>query len=356
MTRPEGVMYFVLTLGFGMLADWIFDNEKFSFKEVAIYTLAFTLVYGSYFYWRHQYFGHLLPNTFYAKASGIYLARLNRGWDLLVQVLGEWRALPWLTLGLFSLTSVSNKKTWLLFLGLILASFVYFVWVGGDFIVWFGPRFLMPILPLMLLLTAQGTQNISQFFPKERPIIKLFFQITVLILLGINTFWFSWAAGFSPEGPFSVQMRGWTHLAHWLAEQSPPDSTIATDAAGIIPYYTNRHSIDMFGLTDEHIAHLNIPTTENSIVAHEKYDPHYILSQEPDYIVSTWLNKQGQPVSAGLSSVRKEVEKSYSLIAVTKVKKGMPTNGNWVIETSTYGKSLYENGYLTGVFQRATPQ
>jgi hypothetical protein len=208
----------------------------------------------------------------------------------------------------------------------------------------------------MLLLGGQGVRNVSEFICADNQARKYAFQIALTVLLFINGFGFGWASGFSAGGPFSVQMRGWIHLAHWISNHTAPDSTIATDAAGIIPYYSNRYSIDMFGLTDEHVAHLEVPVTEKSTVGHEKYDPSYILERKPDYIVSTWLDAQGHAVAAGLGAVREQVEQSYKLVAVAKVREGAPADGRWVLETSSYDEALHDAGYRSGVFERVDSQ
>ncbi len=138
----------------------------------------------------------------------------------------------------------------------------------------------------------------------------------------------------------------------WIAANTPTDTTIATDAAGLIPYYSERYAIDMFGLTDLHIAHLELSVPGEGVVAHEKFDPVYILSRGPDCIVSTWIDERGRPISAGLLSVISEFETLYELVAVAKVKYGPPVDSRWVIATSTYTPELFSSGYVTGLFCR----
>ncbi len=356
MARPEGLLYFTLALGYWIVAPQLFNHRSSCPKRLALFMAGFLLLYGSFFSWRYSYYGYPLPNTFYAKASGFYWGRIKRGGKILLQVISWWRLQPALAVSISALFPLRKDRPWLLFSAMVFATFSYFVFVGGDFIVWFGPRFLIPILPMLLLMCTEGLSRISHIRFIGGQGQKLI-QLVLFAYIFINALWFSWPGRFLHKEYFSAQMRGWTEMGHWIAANTSPDATIATDAAGLIPFYSGRYSIDMFGLTDLHIAHLNLPITEQSIVAHEKFDPYYILELQPDYIVSTWMDAQGNAISAGLSSFKSKFNESYELIAVAKVKKGPPPDGQWVIVTSSYTPELYQQGYVTGLFRRkATPQ
>lgn len=370
MTRPEGILYFVL-------AVLCHIRSTSSVKDALRLVGAFVGVYGTYFLWRYLYYGYPFPNTFYAKVGGLYWVRVQRGWELFGQVLRWWHIWPVLGLAVFEVGVHLSNSPWVLvwrktsfslcknlfgvvspvlerrfcfFITSISATVVYFLIVGGDFIVWFGPRFLMPVLPMLLLLSAGGLRRVSEFwlFPTS---LRKVLQWTLLVASILCIWHYSWPNR-SSINAFSVQMKGWTEMGHWIAANTPEDATIATDAAGLIPFYSGRYAIDMFGLTDLYIAHLEITITKQSIVAHEKYDPRYILQRKPDYIISTWMDPTGRAVSAGLPMVEEEFKRCYTLIAVAKVRNGPPLDGRWVIVTSSYSPELYEHGYVTGLFRR----
>jgi hypothetical protein len=61
---------------------------------------------------------------------------------------------------------------------------------------------------------------------------------------------------------------------------------------------------------------------------------------------------EGNAVSAGLGMFRRKMETMYKLIAIAKVRNGAPQDGRWIIVTSEYTPALYQQGYLTGLFQR----
>ena len=363
MTRPEGVMYFALILGFTFLMQIPFfkrlllnpapenaNHPHFhAFRESVLLLLGFLLPYSAYFLWRYNFYGFVLPNTFYVKASDFQWTRLGRGWDFLLQLVSWWSLGLILILSLFALFVHHNRQIWLLFWLMISATLAYFVYVGGDFIVWFGPRFLMPVLPLLLLLTSAGL-----LWPADLRVVPArltnWIQLGVAGILLINAYGFSWPARIFNHSNFTAQMQSWTEMGLWIAANTPSTTTLATDAAGLIPYYSNRYTIDMFGLADIHIAHLPVSDSEGGVVAHEKYDPAYILQRQPDCIVSTWMDREGNAVSAGLADYIGEFNEIYHLVAVTKSRFGPPSEGRWIIVTSVYKPNMFDAGYQTGLY------
>jgi hypothetical protein len=67
---------------------------------------------------------------------------------------------------------------------------------------------------------------------------------------------------------------------------------LATDAAGILPYYSKLRTIDILGLADPVIAHREVPNLGTGVAGHEKADPEYVVSRQPEYI-STWVDGDG---------------------------------------------------------------
>jgi hypothetical protein len=74
-------------------------------------------------------------------------------------------------------------------------------------------------------------------------------------------------------------------IARWLRDNVPQHYTVAQIATGIVPYYSRLPTIDMLGVNDRHIAHLDLPTGRGP-AGHEKEDGGYVLSRRPEII---WL-------------------------------------------------------------------
>ena len=70
----------------------------------------------------------------------------------------------------------------------------------------------------------------------------------------------------------------------YLQENYPPDTLVALNPAGIIPYYSQLPTIDMLGLNDTYIAHHG--KRDRSLrYGHQAGDGEYVLSREPDVIL-----------------------------------------------------------------------
>jgi hypothetical protein len=59
---------------------------------------------------------------------------------------------------------------------------------------------------------------------------------------------------------------------------------VAVEAAGALPYYSQRPTIDILGLNDRHIASLDVATIGQGKPGHEKIDIPYVLDRRPDII------------------------------------------------------------------------
>ena len=84
----------------------------------------------------------------------------------------------------------------------------------------------------------------------------------------------------------STHMRvvtGLIALGEYLRRTAPPGSTLAIDAAGVVPFISRLSTLDMLGLSDYHIAH-TVVATGDGLPGHEKTDPAYIVAQRPTYI------------------------------------------------------------------------
>jgi arabinofuranosyltransferase len=355
MTRPEGLMYFLIGIILSILIIHKDQNiNKYQFyitkQNLLLMISGFVILFLPYYLWRYLYYGYPFPNTYYVKAAGFRPIRLFRGIQLLKQILSKWPFFPILTIGSLTLLSLKRNYIWLVFISFILATMGYFIYIGGDFIVWFGPRIILPVFPFMLLIFSNGLGKMIDLLPLHSDTIKQILITILTILITVYTFRYSWPGLGAGLDVFTTQMRGWKELGLWINKYTPPDIKIATDAAGLIPYYSKRYSIDMFGLADLHLAHQDFNHLGTGIVAHEKYNPEYILERRPDCIISTWMDPEGHAVSAGLDTKIKEFELNYQLVAVAKIREGPPDDHRWIIPTSIYKEGLYKRGYQSGIF------
>lgn len=217
-----------------------------------------TIVMVVWSLWRHSYFGAWLPNTFVAKVGGA--AHLQNG-------LAYWKQFSWAYgapfLVIYALYAALAGMT----LAVRLAAVVSILWaayvigVGGDFMEF---RFGAVVYPYLIGLFVYG---VSRFRWRERYRLLL---PGLLIAIGVL---YGRSVGYGrpidardyPGDPISsvYQLKklvdapyGWVFVGKRLGQIFGPESdvTIATTAAGAIPYYSGLRAIDMHGLTDAEIA------------------------------------------------------------------------------------------------------
>ncbi len=347
MTRPDGVL--VVTSG-GMVLLFFHENRLVQrrqerTKHLMGYIGGVLLLYGPYYLWRYTYYGYLLPNTFYAKV-GATQAQVARGigyvYDCMLFVGGPVLMLLLLSsiVGLVSIWiqrrniesyhqehqehqenigivletkehQENSTNYWLLWLFVFL-TMVYIIGVGGDQFP-FG-RFFIPILPPLALLTTHGMVTIwvmsQQVNQRQGVWLRVSTLGVLVILLLYNTMQFPTTDSRLP-GPVwtehKVAMKN-ADMGHWLARNTPPDTVIATAIAGALPYYAGqRYVIDMLGLNDTHIAHMQVEDMGQGIAGAEKTDNAYVLDRQPDYI--PWAT------SGELQEIER-FERAYELIKV----------------------------------------
>lgn len=219
-------------------------------------------LYGPYFLGRWWYYGWLLPNTFYAKV-GASEAQLERGLEYLS---GFGSAAGLLVLPAF----FARRRPWLAVAWIAHLGFV--VAVGGDVMPAF--RFIATVLPLILLgagvaLASLGTRGVWG---------------ALALGIALN----AWQYGHHPDLEPRIRrgvvgLRG-EEVGLWLREHVDPDLVLATNTAGSVPYFSGLQTIDMLGLNDTHIAHVDMRRMGEGRAGHEKADGAYVFERAPDIV------------------------------------------------------------------------
>lgn len=359
MTRPEGILYTAIGGVMALVearpagadhpgAGSPRVTPRARLTVAARFVGGFLLLYLPYTLWRVTYYGHLLPNTFHAKVAGPPSEVLARGWEYLTRIPGEWPVLPVVALAALALPALRRDRLWAWLLGVVLACCASFVLLGGDFLIYFGPRMLMPGLPFALLLAAEGLRRSAAALPWRR--VGQSVAVGALVALALHALWRPWPRWGGPLGGIASTQRTLHVIGEWLNRQSPEGAVVATGAAGIVPYVTGWRTVDMYGLVDEHIAH-HAEFDPRMPAAHAKSDPVYVLEQRPDYLISD-LTPDGRPYNARLGVVADRIAREYELVAQAKAKRGALVRGRRLIETDRFRPDLHRKGYLVGILRR----
>jgi arabinofuranosyltransferase len=322
MTRPEGMLFFTITLVFCLFKTLRLTNANV--KAAPWLAAGFLLSYFPYFLWRLYYYGHLFPCTFYVKGET----------DLFKLLFGARYIFHFLLLYGFPLVSLLFVKGWKRFfreqaylLSILLAYFIYILIIGGDHMQ--GFRFMVPILPMLYLLVQNAFYQ-SRFINK--PVIC---NTCLLVILVVN-FYVSYNSILQGTEETKEAM---THsykykmcfkvpdpaayigkiVGLYMKENWPHNCTVALNIAGSIPYFSKAACfVDMLGLNDYTIARRKISFDYSFLLndsirikklfssqgrselaaqitrkylpwqlipGHGKGDGEYVLSRKPDYII-----------------------------------------------------------------------
>lgn len=272
LTRPEGALLFGLAhLGLllsqkGSLSARLMPSIRGAWPVVL--TLAVLTA------WRLHTYGVPLPNTFYAKTGGLAVERgLRYLWwffsqnGALTLLALAWPALCW--------REETTRRDGLLLSTLAGGYLAYVVAVGGDF----KPtgRFIQPVLPALVVLASLSVRALFQ----HKQALGAGVGVAALAAVawqGMQSY--QLAAEIAADRHANLEAR--KRVGDWLNAQTPPDTVLAIHSAGVIPYFAHRHTIDMWGLTDPHIARSENPEMGAGMAGHERGDPAYVFAREPD--------------------------------------------------------------------------
>ena len=290
LTRPEGVLLFGLA-GLHWLSHLLWLERRRPTVRDGLWIIGFVAVFAPYNAWRWWYYGWPFPNTYYVKAGG--LSFWGRGWRYFwswVSTHHLW-IVPALAVPRLRMPGGRERRFLLLMALFTVAISVHVIRVGGDFMALH--RFLVPVMPCVAMVSALGLRAIvSALVERGRSRSSLAAAALVVAgLLGYHVVHVDRAA-LEVGSDRGVDSIGWlgmfagqcTAIGQWLAENAPADASIATTAAGIIPYYSRLHTLDILGLNDEWIAH-NVPS-RGSRPGHTKSAPEsYLIRKEIDFLI-----------------------------------------------------------------------
>ncbi|MGE0518726.1 MAG: hypothetical protein AB7N53_03170 [Candidatus Binatia bacterium] len=303
LTRPDGVVIFAaLALAVALLDGAQIRRERSWCHRVLIPLLPLVLIFAPYQAWRLWYYGALLPNTYYAKAA--YLPFWSRGIEYVAfygWIYRLWLFTPVLVAGAgLARTPLARRFLHAALLATV-AVCLYVARLGGDFMEW---RFLTPIsgvlYPAIVVAAAAFGERLA------RPLGG---WVAGALAAGALT----WA---TVDATPAAQTRGvpgqetirllrryadaghydWRTAAHVFDAVLPRDVHVATTSAGIIPYFCDRHTLDLHGLTDAPIARMPIDPHRRGRMGHEHWlmDRGAIRARGVDVILE-WVSPNTYP-------------------------------------------------------------
>lgn len=305
MTRPDAGLFAAVLLANELVeAAWVAFGRRRDrsaalgiVREAVFAGAVWAGVFGVYFAWRYHYYGFPFPNTYYLKLGGPIDA-WARGLEYVQSFFAERAYLP--LFALFALLRVGDRTLRGILIYLVLHT-AYVAYVGGDF--FSGHRFFVAQWPLFAIAIGAGSFALLQL--AERPRVEAVLGRVGLssdYLAGVLAFgavvtlsviW-SWGREF---GPLALEIKPWRdnlrrnkQLATWFREHSAKDASIATCLIGHTGLFSERRIIDLCGVIDPVIAHLQVKDFGQGKAGHEKKaTPEYLLGLRPTYIIDGYV-------------------------------------------------------------------
>lgn len=326
LVRPDGlVLLLLVALGLLLLpCSW-----QTRLKTAVIYGGTAVIPLLPYFAFNWYSSGSIWPNTFYAKQIEYQVLLVEPIWSRAIQLLyfsiggaeQGWQGISGVRLlllpGLILAGALSVKQDWSR-RGLLYT--LPLLWAGGHVVLyaWRLPvtyqhgRYLFAAIPIWIIYGFAGWLGIFDWLPngrfgrvgKQVVTLSFVFLLFFFTLLGAQTYAIDVAF---IEGEM-------VDVAHWLAENTPPDAIIASHDIGAIGYFAERPLLDLAGLISPEV----IP-----FLADQNTLAEYLINSDATYLVTA----PGWP---------------YELITQSaNTKQLYTTNFSWTLEQNINNMSIY---------------
>lgn len=282
LMRPEGFAYF--------LVFWVVAMAKRSTEPNAWHAgrrelLAFASVFLLYVAFRLAYFGRLVPNSVIAKSGHMESFSTMNPWgavtafahgegtQMFLQFANRHLVASVLSVGCVLLARTRYAG---ILIALVTATCVGLVtWNGGDWMP--HDRLLCPSMVPLVIAFALGLRGF--LFHREQRTwgshAASYLVAALAIVLSLRSF----------LQPFPVAATALTDTAKMreigrrLATVARPSDLLASELAGVLPYYWGVATLDMYGLCDEHIARHGKPHPDGV----GRTAPEYVMAKRPTF-------------------------------------------------------------------------
>jgi arabinofuranosyltransferase len=289
VTRPEGVLLVAWVTVFSSFRHGAVDRHWFRFIALPIggAVAAFGILSVAHL----AYFGSMVPNTFYAKVIPNTWDRLGGGAFYLQRSVVAHAPVLLLAVALYSVAwkLALVPAVPVAFLGGWIGLWsVYIEYAGGDHFGMF--RFFLPVLPACVLLIGLLWGALRGHL---RPVWTSGFPAIVAAAFVLSIVGGMWIDGYKARmEPIGAQ--DWGKAGRWIAENTPPNTLVATNVIGAIGYFSRRRIVDMAGLVDPVVAREGAVFT-GAAPGHARYHTDYIFQRAPDLVVYWTSGEVGVP-------------------------------------------------------------
>lgn len=241
MTRPEGPIIGAALVAVGGIQLLIMARQegrdsgarlllKLGLRDLALFSLIFSLIFGAYFLWRYDYYGRLFANTVYCKHGTGHQDSV---------LLQDYAALAWpaLALGLVALRRATRdiRLAHFLVLPVVYALLLF----EASPIIGYHHRHALLAYALLTSLAAVGVGSLCDWLGAQH-VLRLQAQrvqaLTLLALWGL-TLAFSWSLSASVKESaenYRKRMSTRARVVSWINEHNPENEAWSTPDTGLM--------------------------------------------------------------------------------------------------------------------------
>jgi arabinofuranosyltransferase len=251
LTRPEGHVFFIA--GVMVLGIQAIRRRRIA-PEVWYLVAVFSIIVAPYHIWRYAYFGYLLPNTYYAKATAG-----SEVWGAGVAQLGGFMAfnVNGALAGAALLALIPSRKRLYRGIGLLLCVFfmLYLIKIGRDEMKHY--RLFLPVYGLFVVLAGEGLRGLCEIWKGWKPrwlsAVPAFALALVPVMLSLQ---FTKEHRYE-DGYLKMSRNSFQRMGEYIRTNSDPSSDTAIfQDMGACPYsaYPVRFT-DPIGVLNPFVAH-----------------------------------------------------------------------------------------------------
>jgi arabinofuranosyltransferase len=326
LLRPDHALFYIAG---SVVVAWAARRDLRRFlTHAAAYSVPF-VGYLAYLAWKLDFYGEILPNTYYAKSAG--LAWFSQGAVYAASFYLGCQAWIWLLATVWGARTSAHgseaRRFGLFFVVSFVTYNVYVAKVGGDFMY---ARFYIPLLPMLALGAEYALHGL---ITAERRVAAVALgSVLAIACVPIEA---SDAIGHRETG---IRAQGPTHA---LSSLNPPvvhhgaakvgryfeevftdrgiEPTLAKGGIGMVGYYTRLPLVDIRGLTDPVVARM--PLQKRTRPGHEKMATSaHLIEREVDLL----RHVTGQP-----HVTPKRFREATQVKFGGKTKSGLRPGGRW---------------------------
>lgn len=268
-------------------------------RALAVFLGAFLSLLGALIAFKLRTFGMVLPNTFYAKASGLASLRFRNGYEFWLAWIRSYGLI--LPLALIALVA-ARRRDWNPASVAVLTFAIwsaYVVWVGGDFMEF---RFFVPLFPVVVAGIAFALDALDGAWPKVLLVGSLALESMSFAHETSDRDFMARADGLETirglAGHIDDNGHAWAKIGRFFGDTfRGTDVTFAVGAAGAMPYYSKLRVVDSFGLNDKWIARNGRPLSPRP--GHSRIAQYSYLASQRVNLVPWPRNDEADPLPHG---------------------------------------------------------